>query len=128
AYGAPRTVINATFPSATKPWAEASFEAFFPGWRASFSDPELNQATPALRAEAVIARTLPAFLDSPFANATFDPGQRRFQLGMLFVFRLGNYRDPSLVEAYALAAFSGVTSARPAFFADVVYDLAANAT
>ncbi|TLZ73431.1 MAG: MMPL family transporter, partial [Methanobacteriota archaeon] len=128
AYGATRAVINATFPSATKPWAEASFEAFFPGWRASFSDPGLNGATPAVRAEAVIARALPAFLDSPFANATFDPGQRRFQLGMLFVFRLGNYRDPSLVEAYALAAFSGVTSARPAFFADVVYDLAANAT
>ncbi len=128
AYAQAWDAINASFPSTTRPWAEASFEAFYQGWRASFGDPVLTGAPPGVRAEAAIARTLPAFLDSPFANATFDAGQRQFQLGMLSVFRLANYRDPAVIEAYAFAAFSGVTAARPAFFADLERDLAANAT
>ncbi len=128
AYSATRAAINATAPAPYRPWAEGYFEAFYQGWRASFLDSRLAGLSPPARAETVIAQALPAFLDSPAGTAGFDANQRMFQLGMLAVFRLSNFSNATLVQTYALGAFSVVPVARPAFFADLVGALAENAT
>ena len=128
AYSLTRTAINGSFAPPTSFWAEAAFETFYQGWRASFNDWTLNGTSPPARAEAVIARTVPAFLDSPFGNASFNATAKQFQLGMLSVFTLSNFRDTALVEAYALSVYAQVPVARIAFFQDLAEDLRANAT
>jgi len=128
AYSLTRTAINGSFTPPTSLWAEASFEMFFQGWRASFGNSTLAGASPAARAETVIGRTVPAFLDSPFGNATFNATAKQFQLGMLGVFSLVNFTDASLVEAYALSVYGQVPVARIEFFRDVARDLRGNAT
>ena len=119
AYSATSDLINASFPLDTAPWADASFNAFYQGWRASFSSPALAGLPPDARAEAVIAGTLPSFLDSPFANATWDANQKLFQLGTLSVFNLTNFMDPLLAKSYALQVFAQVPVAKLQFFWDL---------
>src|SRR2546426_26216 len=46
AYSQARAAMNATLPPPTSFWAEASFETFYQGWRASFGDPGLAGASP----------------------------------------------------------------------------------
>ena len=128
AYSLTRTAINGSFTPPTSVWAEASFETFYQGWKASFSDPGLNGVPPTARADTVIARTFPAFLDSPFGNASFNATAKQFQLGMLVVFNLSNFRDAALVEGYALSVYATVPVARIEFFQDLAHDLRATAT
>ena len=127
AYAQTRAAINASFSPPTSSWAEASFETFYRTWRASFSDPTLNGSPGPARAEAVIPRAMPAFLDSLFGNASFNATSKQFQLGMLRVFHLSNFRDAAFVEAYALSVYTQVPVARPKFFEDLARDLPANA-
>ncbi len=128
AYTLTRTTINGSFTPPTSFWAEASFEMFYQGWRASFGDPTLDGSSSPARAETVIARTLPVFVDSPFGNASFNATAKQFQLGMLSVFNLSNFRDAALVEAYGLSVFAQVPVAGIEFFQDLAHDLGANAT
>ncbi len=128
AYSATRSVINATFPPSTAMWATASFDVFYQGWRMSFYDPALARAPAATRAEVTISRTLPAFLYSPFGDATFDANQKFFQLGMVGNFTFGNFTDPNRVQSYALVPFSYVSVAKLPFFEDLARDLGADPT
>ena len=128
AYSATRGAINATLPPVTRPWADGYFEAFYQGWQASFVDLRLAGSPPDARGDAVVAGALPAFLNSPAGMAGFDANQRMYQLGMLTVFRLSNYTNATLVQTYAIGAFSQLGYARPGFFTDLLGALAADAT
>ena len=119
AFSATSDLVNTSFPADTRLWASSFLNGFYQGWRASFFQPALSTAPPDARAEAVIAAALPAFLDSPFSNATFTPDQKLFQLGMLTSFRITNFADPLVVKSYALQVFDQVPVAEPAFFWDL---------
>ena len=127
AYSQTRAAINSSFAPPTSFWAEASFETFYRTWRTSFSDPTLNGYSAPARADAVIPRTVPAFLDSAFGNTSFNSTSKQFQLGMLPVFRLSNFTDAALVESYALSVYGQVPVARLSFFEDLAR-VPANAT
>ena len=130
AHAATQAFMGATFPPEAIPWANGSFETYYQGWRASFSNPAMDPLLPDARTEAVIAQTLPAFVYTPVWNATFGGNDtvRMFQLGMLAVFDLANAQDAALAEAYALSAFPPIGVAEEPFFRDVLHDLPENAT
>ncbi len=129
AYAATRALINGSY--ATEPgytWATTYFDMFYQSWRASFGNASLAGLSPYDRADGLIPQVVPVFLNTPVANATFDPNQKYFQLGILGVFRLATASDPALIESTALSVFASVPVARLAFFEDIVRSLPANAT
>ncbi len=122
-----QSYIN-TFPAQSVAWANASFETFYQIWRASFYGPAYAGLLLMDRADIVVQQAVPAFLSSPFANVSFSPEMRYFQLNLLTTFRLTNFQDTSLIESYALSAFSQVSVARRPFFVDLYRNLPEDAT
>ncbi len=123
AKAATESYVATTFPPTAAPWANGSFQSFYLGWNASWSNASMTFFPPNVRAETVIAQTLPAFLNSPLAMSMFPQEARDFQMGMLGTFNLTNFADPALVESYALAVFPPIGVASLPFFEDVLHNL-----
>ncbi|MBI4416050.1 MAG: MMPL family transporter [Euryarchaeota archaeon] len=123
AKAATEAYIANALPSEAQFWANASFQTFYQGWSASWSNASMMFFPPNERAETVVAQTLPAFLSTPPGTDLFSPEQRLFQLGMLGTFDVTNFGDPALVEAYALSVFEPLGVADLRFFEDLYRDL-----
>ncbi len=126
-YTAARGCLN-QMPYSVFPWGNAYLGGFYQNWQASFGNTSLEGVPTPVRADIVIAQTVPGFLASPFAEAAFTLEQRAFQLGMLSVFSLANFSDSQLQVAYGLSAFSQVPVAGLPFFEDLYPSVNASAT
>jgi len=123
-YAAARACLN-ELPFAAFQWGDAWLTTFDQAWRASFGNASLDSVPPSVRADIVIAQSLPAFLGSPFAEVLFTPEQRGVQLGMLLVFSLANFSNADLQVSYGLSVFTQVAEARLPFFEDLYASVSA---
>jgi len=112
----------AALPPELQPMAQGYYATWSPLWSLSFLNGSLDSAPPVVRAGAVIAQAIPAFV----SVGGFPPELAAFQQGFPAVFTLGNFQDPALAEAYVFDSLAQLPVADRAFYEALYRDLPAN--